>query len=435
MRSLSIAFALATALLAGCGVAYISPSVRPGPVAGANVDVVPLTLQTVAQANSVAYEPRSLPAAFFANAGTGGGLRGAGALPDPTAPDQGRPTTASLRLPPDPGARPYRIGPGDVLRLTTEDASQLFTVQDDGTISVPGVGQVDVGDRVLADAQASLLQRLAAAQAEPDAALEVAEFNARKITIGGAVRQPSVQTLGPAPLFLDQALAAAGGIDPAAQDLAAIRIFRDGQLYQVPAADLYGPRAAPQIRLLDRDSIFVDTTFDFEQAETYFAQQIRLTEARQEARAQALRALELEVGLRRAALAEARSTFDQRLALGSVDRDHVYLTGEVKRQARIPLPFGATASLADALYGEGGFATETGNPGQIYVLRGSSSGDRITAWQLDARNAAALVLATRMELRPNDIIFVAEQPVTRWNRVVQQIVPSLINTTVNAAQQ
>jgi polysaccharide export outer membrane protein len=34
--------------------------------------------------------------------------------------------------------------------------------------------------------------------------------------------------------------------------------------------------------------------------------------------------------------------------------------------------------------------------------------------------------ATKIELRPNDIVFVSQQPVTRWNRVVQQIVPSLI---------
>jgi polysaccharide export outer membrane protein len=32
-----------------------------------------------------------------------------------------------------------------------------------------------------------------------------------------------------------------------------------------------------------------------------------------------------------------------------------------------------------------------------------------------------------MELRPGDVIFVAEQPVTRWNRVIDQITPSVIN--------
>ena len=42
-------------------------------------------------------------------------------------------------------------------------------------------------------------------------------------------------------------------------------------------------------------------------------------------------------------------------------------------------------------------------------------------------------MATRFELRPNDVIFVAEQPVTRWNRVIQQITPSIISITASAA--
>ena len=55
------------------------------------------------------------------------------------------------------------------------------------------------------------------------------------------------------------------------------------------------------------------------------------------------------------------------------------------------------------------------------------------AWQLDAGNAAAFLVATRFEMRPNDVIFMSEQPVTRWNRVVNQITPALINTGLRTA--
>ena len=435
MRSLPVLLTALAVALSGCGAAYISPSVRPGPVADAQVDVVPLTLATIAQANASAYAPRTLPAAFFATAGTGSGLRGAGALPDPSATAEGRPAVLPLRLPPDPGPYTYRIGAGDVVRLSTADGSQTYTVQDDGAITVPGLGLVDLRDRSLDEARTTLLQRVAAQQGDPDIALEIVGFNARRVAVGGAVTRPAVQTLGPGPLFLDEALAAAGGVTPDTGPQAAVRLYRQGQVYQIPLADLFGGTELPRIALQPDDSVFVDTAFDLQNAQTFFAEQIRLTEVRQAARAQALRELETEISIRRAALAEARSTYEQRLALDAAGRDHVFLTGEVKRQARVPLPFGQTASLADALYAEGGFATETGNPAQIYVLRASADGRRISALQLDARNAAALVLATRLELRPNDIIFVAEQPVTRWNRVVQQLVPSLINTTVNAAAQ
>ena len=90
------------------------------------------------------------------------------------------------------------------------------------------------------------------------------------------------------------------------------------------------------------------------------------------------------------------------------------------------MPFGRQMTLADGLYADDGFLAETGNPSEIYVLRGDGFG--VTAWQLDSRNVANLILATQFNLRPNDIIFVAEQPVTRWNRVVQQLVPSLITS-------
>ncbi|MBL4629174.1 MAG: hypothetical protein JKY00_14285 [Roseicyclus sp.] len=51
----------------------------------------------------------------------------------------------------------------------------------------------------------------------------------------------------------------------------------------------------------------------------------------------------------------------------------------------------------------------------------------VIAYRLDGSNVANLVLATRLELRPGDVVFVAEQPVTRWNRVIDQITPSIIN--------
>jgi polysaccharide export outer membrane protein len=58
--------------------------------------------------------------------------------------------------------------------------------------------------------------------------------------------------------------------------------------------------------------------------------------------------------------------------------------------------------------------------------------DALTAWKLDTTNVANLALATRFELRPNDIVFVAEQPVTRWNRTINQITPSILSISANA---
>jgi polysaccharide export outer membrane protein len=51
---------------------------------------------------------------------------------------------------------------------------------------------------------------------------------------------------------------------------------------------------------------------------------------------------------------------------------------------------------------------------------------------LDARNAATITLATRMEMRPNDVIFIEEQPITSWNRATSQFFPILASAAKDA---
>ena len=89
------------------------------------------------------------------------------------------------------------------------------------------------------------------------------------------------------------------------------------------------------------------------------------------------------------------------------------------------------------LYGNGGFSTETGNPAQIYVMRASSNPAEfgaVTAWHLDARNPVSITLATNFEMRPDDIVFVQEQPITVWSRTVDQFFPTIFNASVAAVQ-
>lgn len=434
--------------MASCGIAYVPSQVSQ---ADSKVRVVPLTAETVLSANQSAYSPRVLPAAFSQRVGAPSAGRGAGALPEPTLDRPLRPNALELRLPPEVPNTPYEIGVGDVLLLATRDVAdtveeltgllaaqnrrQGYTVQDDGAIAIPDVGRVPVAGLTLEEAEAQLFRRLLDNQIDPTFSLEVAEFNAKRVSIGGAVGNPTVVPLTLTPLTLDQALSAAGGVQTPDMDFASIRIYRDGVLYQIPLETYLSRGDVQKTRLAPGDSIFVDTAYELERAQAYFTEQITLAQFRQVARVNALNALEAEFGLRRAGLDEARSTFQARVELDAVDRDYVYLTGEVTSPARFELPLERQASLADALYSEGGFSSQTANPSQIYVLRGSQDPrefSAVTALHLDASNAANLLLATRLEMRPNDVVFIAEQPITKWNRLIQQFVPSLINTAAAA---
>lgn len=435
--------------LTACGTAYISSDIEAfgGP---GGVEVVDLSPSVVALANRSAYQPQALPEAFSRIAGGGSGLRNDARLPAPVFDAQSRPGALELRVPPEVPQGPYRIGVGDVVILATprgestveelaglvasQNQRQGYTVQDDGEIAIPGVGRVRIGDMTLGEAEDAIFESLIAARIDPTFSLEVSEFNSQRVSVGGAVRNPGVVPVGITPVFLDQVLATAGGLEVGSNDFAVIRIYREGTLYQIPTSDLYSDQGLQRVRLMDGDSLFVDTAYDLEQAEAYFEEVIARAEFTQTARANAIRELQTEVSIRRDALEESRQNFRDRVEFGAEGGDFVYIAGEVEQPGRFPLPFENTAMLADALFDAGSWNARTGNPSQIYLMRAHETADdlAVTAYRLDARNAANLILATRMELRPGDVLFVAEQPVTRWNRVLDQITPSIINLGASA---
>lgn len=443
MRSL-ICIALC-ATLAGCGVAYISPSVTQETTdAGLKVRVVPITAETTLVANRAPYTPLAIPPAFRQSAASGLTRPSAVTPPAPIFGEPARPERALLSVPPAVPNEPYKIGVGDVLLfaspsasstveqlsglLAAQNARQGFTVQDDNAIAIPNVGRVLLAGLTLEEAETVLFSRLVDAGFEPSFSVEVAEFNSKRITMGGAIAKPSVLPITIAPLSLGEAIQMSGGITARAPEFSVIRLYRNGDLYQIPVKSYRSDPSLQQLRLIDGDSVFVDTTYDLDRAQAFFQEQILLTNFRQSARNQAVAELQTEISRRQTEIMEARAQFDREMALGAVDRDYVYLAGEVGTQRRVALPFEQTSTLADILYGEGGgFETQNGNPRQIYVLRGSANPADfagLTAYNLNASNAGNLLLATRFEMRPSDFVFIAEQPITRWNRAISLALPS-----------
>ncbi|GKY89245.1 hypothetical protein STA1M1_31140 [Sinisalibacter aestuarii] len=428
--------------LAACGGIYNSPTVTAETTAVGDVTVAQINAQNLAAANGSPYRPRTLPAIFSRTTGTSGSAVGAGALPAAAFLPEDRPANLPTLLPPPEDPTAYKIGVGDVILLSTPNAGdtvealagllaaqtqrQGYTVQDDGAITIPDVGRIRLAGLSLEEAEAEIFQALVGRQIDPTFSIEIAEFNSQQVALGGAVRNPTSVAITLKPLTLNTALTAAGGLAVADRDYASIRLYRGGKLYQIPVTAYLSDPSIQTLALKDGDSIYVDTEFDLEKAQGYFAQQIQLANFRQSARQAALTQLETEIGLRRNELEEARENYLTRVELDSVERDYVYIAGEVGVQSRFTLPFERTASLADALFSQSeGVPNRTGNISELYVLRASNSGSGVTAWHLNALNAANLVLATKFELRPNDVVFVAEQPVTALDRLVSQLAPSI----------
>lgn len=434
--------------LSSCGTVYVTSRVSEQ-VEDLDVRILPITAETVLQANRQPYTPRDLPAAFFQTAGSGQ-LREAGPLPDAPAYPAVPPTRPDLRLPPISEPGPYRLGDGDVLRLSLaqgaaldgmptssamQTAYQDLVVRDDGAISIPQVGAVTVRGLTVDEAEARIFERLIDAGIDPNFGVQVTGFASQRYSVGGAVAEPQVRPLTLNRTSLAEALTLAGGTTVRDQAHATIRLYRDGTLYQIPLETFRSRADLQNLAVLTGDAIFVDTTFDLDRAQAFYENQLSVIALRHADRDAALEELSVEIGLRRAALTETRDVFIARDDLGATVRDYVYLTGEVSEQSRVALPYGQQTSLADVLFGSGGFDKSTGNPGHIYVLRSETNSAEVgavTAWHLDARNAAAFTTAPRFEMRPDDIVFVQQQPITSWNRAIQQSIPALV-TSVGTA--
>lgn len=436
--------------LSGCATVYTSPNVSKS-VRGDNINVrvIQMTEQAAYAANLTPYVPQRLPSSF--NAIPSASVRsGVGGLPSPTTNSAIQPPRPQTFLPPRTSAGPYRIGVSDVVLLATpasggtvaelsgllaaQNKRQGYSVQGDGSIAIPDVGRIPISGLTLDEAEAAVFDVLVSKNIEPAFSLEVAEFNSQRATIGGAVGKPTIAPITPKPLYLEEAIQLAGGIVGTDLDFASVRMYRDGKLYQISANDIY--KSAGRVRLQDRDSIFVDTGYNLDEAQIYFSEQITLSNSRRAERDQALNRLRTEFNIQKEQISASQSNFEKRLELGAVKRQYVYRFGEFREQGRFELPFEQKANLADALFDQRGLSTKEANVSQIYVLRRSTDPREVgstTAYRLNGSNPIQMVTATVFELRPNDIIFVSEQPVTKWNRVISQITPQLFSSIINAA--
>jgi polysaccharide biosynthesis/export protein len=280
----------------------------------------------------------------------------------------------------------YVVGAGDVLNVVVWGHPELNNplgqfqdieaigrlVREDGTIFFPHVGLVPVAGRTIEEVRRHVTEALTPYVQEPQVDARVVAFRSQRAYVTGALREPGVLPITAQPLTALDAISMAGGFTELA-DRRRLVLTRDGRSRRLDLLNLYASGDGDVV-LRDGDVLHVpDNAFN-----------------------------------------------------------KVFLVGEVARQTSVPLHEGRL-TLAEAISEAEGLLLGTANTEEIYVLRGepvhdaegSLRGIRPEVYHLDARSAVALVLADAFELEPRDIVFVSSTPVVRFNRVVQQILPTI----------
>lgn len=296
-------------------------------------------------------------------------------------------------------AKPYQIGPGDVLNIVVwdhpelalapagsslaTDASSLspvgngYNVSSAGYIQFPYVGGVKLGGLTEFEARDQLAQQLSRYVKQPRITLRIQSYRSGRVYVDGEVRSPGLQAINDIPMTLPEAINRAGGFTALA-DRSSVAVSRDGKT----------------------------TPIDMQQ----------LT----------------ELGINPARILLGRGDMVRVL---SKEDSKVYVLGEVTRPVAQPLRNGRL-SLNEALGEAGGISATTGDPKQVYVVRAVPDG-QAEIFHLDASSPMAYALSEGFALRPRDVVYVDPVPVVQWNRVISQILPSAlaINNTSAAANR
>lgn len=277
----------------------------------------------------------------------------------------------------------YVLGIGDVLSIGVWDHPELtipaavqrtaefdgFRIQADGTITYAYAANVPAAGKTIRQLHDVLVKKLSKVIEKPQLDLKVVGFKSQRAYVTGEVKQPGVFPISEIPLTLIDALNLAGGLSERA-DWRTVNFTRDNQTEIIKLDDFYTQGDISQNRLIKHgDIIHVNRT----------------------------------------------------------DNQKVFVLGDVNKAGSIEINrYGL--SLAEALSDVGGLNEQTANANGVFVLRKrpeNEEGIVADVYQLHAQNVVALVLADQFKLQARDIVYVTTAPIARWNRLIQQIVPTL----------
>ncbi len=254
----------------------------------------------------------------------------------------------------DPG--PYLIGIGDVIGYEeligssgTQNArvTRSLIVNEDGLINFFQLGRIKVEGKTLTEIEDLIYKKVVETGGNTDFNLFISDFRSKHFSVSLGMKTKTIPYVS-TPIFIEQIL----GEIPASTTIdAKISIFRGGDEYNLSYNNLIR-NGLKKVRIFQGDRIFVKSL--------------------------------------------------------NYKKEKVLLVGETGAQRAIPISSNLRPSLSDAVFSGSVLNSVTSDFSQIYVLRKKKKS--FQAFHLDITNPTRVSLANEFEMRPDDIVFVANFP-------------------------
>ncbi len=237
----------------------------------------------------------------------------------------------------------------------------------DGNVQFPYVNRpLHVVGKTEGQVQRELYQELSKVFVKPQVTVRVASFRASQVYIDGEVRTPGSQIFNDIPMTLTEAIGRAGGFAPTA-DQSRVTLIRDGVTYHINMNSMTAKGHTPSdIMLKPGDVLRIDSRED----------------------------------------------------------NGVYVMGEVTKPTTVIPMRNGKLTLADAISQAGSFNAETSDLKQLYVIRNGQT-DQPEVYHLDARSPVSMLLANGFELQPKDVVYVDNNGLVRFSRVLNLLLPAI----------
>ncbi|MDB4203005.1 polysaccharide biosynthesis/export family protein [Planktomarina temperata] len=233
-----------------------------------------------------------------------------------------------------------------------------------GYILLPGIGSLKAEGRSLAEVQADISRILIEDGLTPSFQLEVSEYRSRKFSLVTENSGIKVIPLTDTETNLKEAVLSNIGGNKGSTVFTLVELTRGDASYRMPWQDMLSGRAS-NVLIQDGDTIKL-------------------------------------------------KDFDYKLG-------QVFALGGAGNAGLVPIDPSKRETLADVLFSpKGAFNNLLAKRSEVYLLRGRNPS---VAYHLDAQNVSRILVAAQTELRPNDIVYVADRPIISFSRTLAELNP------------